>query len=464
MPIASTIGLTLLALLIAPLLIGVCLQVPRLVTLMLIAILVMCSSSTWGQLQVENTIYARGTGLFTFSLLNLVLFMAGMAVLLRRLANPYLPRMAPAPLAWYFIGFTSLLAIHALVGGWLGVDLKDTLGYAGIINVLNMLIFMYMVMSSFRSEREQHRLLSFVIALAALRGVFGLVRYLLFAGDSANPYKNFERMDIDIFFFDIADNFVASLAAFWAAWLLMANQFRIKRLHRAALFALLLLEIAAVALSYRRASLIGLALMFVFLLFRLPPARRSVFLLFAGAVLLASAAVFFQQRLQYASHGEGNLISTMVYDLTKSGPEENRLYELWAAAHSLAGNWLTGLGTWGSFTGDQEILSYHFGRFDFVHSGFGHIILKTGLIGLLLFAGTLAVCARHYARRCTRLTGYPRLLSDCGFAGLLFWLPTLFIGTPIIEFRSMLMLGLTLALPFLATAGPSTAVSLHANP
>ena len=36
-----------------------------------------------------------------------------------------------------------------------------------------------------------------------------------------------------------------------------------------------------------------------------------------------------------------------------------------------------------------------------------------------------------------------------GVAGLLFWLPTLLIGTPIIEFRSMLLIGLTLALIYL---------------
>jgi hypothetical protein len=34
-------------------------------------------------------------------------------------------------------------------------------------------------------------------------------------------------------------------------------------------------------------------------------------------------------------------------------------------------------------------------------------------------------------------------------AGLLFWLPTLLIGTPIIEFRSMLLIGMTLALVYL---------------
>jgi hypothetical protein len=48
------------------------------------------------------------------------------------------------------------------------------------------------------------------------------------------------------------------------------------------------------------------------------------------------------------------------------------------------------------------------------------------------------------------LTGNARLLADAGFGGFLFWVPTLLIGTPIIEFRTMLLIGLTLALPFVA--------------
>ncbi len=43
------------------------------VALGFVAILALFSSSTWGQLQEENTLYARGTGMFHFSLLNLLL-------------------------------------------------------------------------------------------------------------------------------------------------------------------------------------------------------------------------------------------------------------------------------------------------------------------------------------------------------------------------------------------------------
>ena len=67
------------------------------IALCFVALLTLFSSSTWGQLQEENTLYARGTGLFVFSLLNLLLWVAVAAMLMRAMAsqNRLLP---PSPL------------------------------------------------------------------------------------------------------------------------------------------------------------------------------------------------------------------------------------------------------------------------------------------------------------------------------------------------------------------------------
>src|SRR5689334_15908379 len=113
MPLYNTIGWTLVAMILTPLVIGISLKAPKLIALPMIAVLVVFSSSSWGQLQVENTIYSRGVGLFHFSLLNLILFMAGMGLLIRKLANPHYPNLAP-PLSGYFIGFALLIFAHLL--------------------------------------------------------------------------------------------------------------------------------------------------------------------------------------------------------------------------------------------------------------------------------------------------------------------------------------------------------------
>jgi hypothetical protein len=331
----------------------------------------------------------------------------------------------------------------------MGVDLNIILGYRGIINVFNMLIFMYLVIIAFKDEDDTRNLLFTIIALAAIRGIFGIVRFVWFGGDSANPYRNFDGLDIKILFFDISDNFVASLAAFCAAWLLTTPGLKLSLFKRALLVGFLVLEVAAVALSFRRSSLLGLGLMFALLLLRLPARKRFMFALFAAGLLAGVAAMFFQHRLQFLN--DGNILSALMFDISPDKRlQENRFYELYAAAQSLQSNWLFGLGSWGNFVGDDRRLGYHLGDYSFVHSGFGHIILKTGLVGLILFCCLLYAYVSYYLRHRKLLTGNARLLADAGFAGFLFWVPTLLIGTPIIEFRTMLLIGLTLALPFVA--------------
>jgi hypothetical protein len=320
---------------------------------------------------------------------------------------------------------------------------------------------------AFNSERDKRDLLLLILAIALGRALFGLVRYVWFDGDTANPYRNFESLDIKIFFFDIADNFVASLAAFCAAWLLTTPGVRMNLWKRLALYLFLALQVAAVALSFRRSSLAGMALMFVLLMVQLPGRRRFKFLLLSVAMVSVVAVMFFEGRGQFnvnVNGGGGNVLSSLIYDISPDkGVNENRFYELYAAAQSIGSNWLFGLGSWGTFSGDQELLSYHFGLMDFVHSGFGHLILKTGVVGLLLFIAMLAAYTTFYLRTRKALQGNSRLLADAGFAGFLFWIPTMLIGTPIIEFRTMLLFGLTLAMPFVAAGAQYVAVRFEHN-
>lgn len=436
-----------LALLIIPLVMAVSLKAPKLVVYGFLVVLFMFSYSTWGQLVVVDTIYSRGSGLFYFSLLNLALFVAGIAALVRKLANPQNPHLA-APLAPYFFTFTFLLLSHIALGLMSGIELNEILAYEGLLNIFNMFIFMYLIVMAFNTEKDKKNLLLTFLALAAIRSIFGLVRYVLFDGDSANPYRNFEGMDIKVFFFDIGDNFVAAITAFCAAWLLLNPTVKLSLPKRLLLYGFLVLQVAAIVLSYRRSSLLGLALVFGLMLFLIPTRKRLQLILLMAAMLPIAVVTFFEDRTQFA--GATDIFSALTYDITPKQGEPNRFYELYAAAESLKGNWLFGLGTWGRFTGDQELLAFHMGKFMFVHSGFGHIILKSGIVGLLIFCALLLSYVAFYLRTRKRLAGNSKLLSDMGFAGFVFWIPTLLVGTPVIEFRTMLLFGMCLALPFVA--------------
>ena len=445
----DTFWIFIAAVCILPLAFAVCVKFPLAVTLGFIAILFVFPASTWGQLEADNTIYARGTGIFYFSLLNILLWVAGAAALMRSVSHPDLSRPA-RPFTGFFLAYLFMLAAHLALGLMADKDSMVILGYNGFINVLNMLVFCILLIKAVMQEEDRRKLLILMLVLAAGRAVYGLVRYIWLGGDSANPYRNFENLDITIFYFDIADNFVAALTAFCIAWLLTMPGVRLSLYKRLALYAWLALEIAAVALSFRRSSLIGLALMFGVLLWRLPWQRQFQFIALGSVALVAAGLSFMRQRLQFNSNS-GNFLSSLLYDIGPArATEVSRFYELEAAANSLQDSWLFGLGSWGSFYGNEDILDYHFGKFDFVHSGFGHLLFKTGLVGLAVFIALLISCLLFYLRTRSRLSGNNALLADAGLAGFLFWLPTLLVGTPIIEFRSMLLIGLTLAMPFIA--------------
>ncbi len=437
------------ALALLPLALAICLHAPAAVALGFVTVLCLFSASTWGQLQEENTIYSRGTGLFYFSLLNLLLWVAVAAALARQSLHRFRLRAA-SPFPSFAFAFGFLLCAHLALGLADGVDALAVLSYNGILNVLNMALFAILLLHALHDERGRRRLLLLLLALAAVRAVFGLVRYVYFGGDDANPYRNFERLDITLVYFDIADNYIAALAAFCIAWLLLMPQVRMPLVRRLALLALLALELATVALSFRRSSLLGLMLMCVVLLWQLPWQRRLAFGALGALALLAASGALMRERLAANAAG-GGFLSSLLYDVGPDRATEiSRFYELEAAAQSLQGHWLFGLGSWGSFYGNEDVLDYHFGKFDFVHSGFGHLLLKSGVAGLALFVALLAACIAHYLRQRRALRGNSALLADAGMAGLLFWSPTLLIGTPVIEFRTMLLLGLTLALPYLA--------------
>ena len=453
---ATDVMLVLLACLLAlPVALAACLRYPSLATLTLIAVLCVFSSSTWGQLQEENTLYSRGTGMFYFSLLNLLLWVAAAAACLHRLyqassACRHPPAGSTSPFPTVLAGFAFLMLAHVALGLMAGKELLQILGYTGLINVINLLLFGWLVTQTLADTRSQQWLLRLLLALAAVRAIFGLARYQWFGGDSANPYRNFESLDIRLVYFDIGDNYIAALAAFILAWLLLMPQVRLSLPKRAALLLWLAMEVATVALSFRRSSLIGLTLMSLVLFWQLPW-RRRLWLAGAGSLgMIAASLTLLKARLQFSTTGSGGFLSSLLYDVGPARSTEiSRFYELEAAAKSLEGYWLFGLGSWGSFYGNEDILDYHFGKFDFVHSGFGHLVLKSGLAGLLIFIALLAAFIVHYLRHRRHWQGHPALLADAAIAGLLFWMPTLMIGTPIIEFRTMLLLGLTLALPYL---------------
>jgi O-antigen ligase len=185
------------------------------------------------------------------------------------------------------------------------------------------------------------------------------------------------------------------------------------------------------------------------------PMQRRIQLLVLGTPVVGAGLLYAAFRRLGQTKGAGNGLSSLFFDMQSKrfGSESERVMELKFALGDFISHPLTGIGTWGRYTGYQHI-SWQANPDGglFLHSGVLHIALKAGLPGLILLGGTIwAFCA--LARRALR-TVPPELLglATAGAAGLAFMLPDLLVGTPFPQVRTTQMLAICLALPYVAMA------------
>jgi hypothetical protein len=411
---------------------------------LLIAVLFFFSFSTWGMVSGVETIYSRGTGQLFFSFVNLYLW--GMALVI---AGP-VPRdlVVPCSSARFFWIFNVLFALNVVAGMISGVSFFSAMSQHGVLNVLNMAVMMFVLQRSFDNEQDLDDFSRLMVVSIFGRGIFGLVRFTFFGGDPANIYANFQGIAVKLTFFDINDSLLATIAAFYAGWRLSWKGGTMRLSSRVFYALVLVLESLVVFFSYRRTAIFGFVFAAALFIALQPKSRRLPYLLIGSAVSAVAIAILLG-RLQAWQRGGAGFLESLLPDVV---PEKGgsfltgRLLELRMAFGTIRDNWLLGAGTWSSFR--EGVLWYHFGVYDFVHSGIVHVWLKTGIVGLVLFLAGLASYVFFVQTRRSTIEPEKRGLYEAAFAGFLFSVPNLLFGTPIIEFRTMLLLGLILAIPY----------------
>lgn len=428
---------------------GVTMNRPKYVVFALLGILFFFSFSTWGQIRVERTIYSRGTGEFYFSLVNYYLWGVGLVTALagslRRSAA------VPCDAIRYFWLFNLFFAGHVVAGMATDVSFLAAMSDHGVLNILNLTVLMFVLLRTFDTQRDLDDLAKLIVISALVRGIFGLVRFAFFGGDPSNIYANEERIAIKLTFFDISDGLVATVAAFYAAWRLAWEGKTMKLSAKWFYRVLLMVEILVVVFSYRRTVIGGFALAALLFIILQPRSRRLRYLLSGSVVSAIALATIVSGRLQQVRGARGGIVETLLPDLfggTSKEVSSGRFGELFMAFDTIRDHWLLGAGTWAEFR--HSTISWHFGVYDFVHSGIVHIWLKTGLVGLALFLGGLLSYISFVHTRRKMIEPERRALFEASFAGFLFSIPNFLVGTPIIESRTMLLFGLILAIPYLA--------------
>lgn len=416
-------------------------------------VLIVFSGSTYGVVSDEevSTVFGRGTGRTFFGFVNLYLYWMGLTVLFESLWNK---RTTPdAGIRKYLLAYVLLFFGHIIVGLYSEVPFFWILSKAGVLHLINMVVFVYVMLRVFRSERHTHELVTFILVCIFATELWGLARYAFLGGDPANYYGNVQKIAIKLTFFDISYSILAAIAAFLAAWRLVDHEADTSIRAKLFYWMVVAASMLTILLSYRRTAWMGL--LFMGLLFVWLHRKRIKFLVIvpAALVILLVLGAIWLQRHEVA--GRATLVSALFPEMTVGGSlsfESKRLFELKLALETIFENVLLGVGTWGEYAASHDAsVAFHGGYFGFMHSGFLHIWLKTGLIGLLLFLAVLLTSARDSLRaQATIQSPRWRSLAATGMGGLLVFLPTLAFGTPIIEYRTMQILGLVLVLPYLA--------------
>lgn len=413
-------------------------------------------SGTYGQIDavVGADFYTRAAGTFYFSAINIMLFgLAMQAFFARRMRLPQ-----PAVVHNLRIPALVFLAVFAgniLVAQFLPrIHWSQVIGPAGLLHVFNFMLAFYALTSALRDPKDVDRLVQLVMFCAVTRGLWGLVRFVALGGDPSNFYANVQHLDVRLTFFDINDSLVALLALFIAGWRLLSGQCqglgsRISHL------AIVALELFIILFSYRRTAWGGLALALLLFAFSRPARQRwwlvATFVT-AGLPLLAYK---FTQRAGASLQG-ASWLERAFPDVVRNGSfsfTHGRFAELYAAWLSLKDSPLWGLGTWGRYDGSRfPELAWHRGDFGWMHSGMLHVMLKSGLIGVAAVLLAAVLYLQYIRRERAALDEPSRGLLLAGAAGMLFMLPNWLIGTPVIEFRTMQLMGLCAALPYLVVA------------
>ncbi|RTL36478.1 MAG: O-antigen ligase domain-containing protein [Burkholderiales bacterium] len=431
-------------------------QFPLLPAFAYLSVIFTFSSSRYGVVEgAASTIYSRGSGQLFFPVLIWLLLLGAIWMsmarygLIQRRDTRAAVSAPPTTIQRWFLLWFILMLCHVMVGLLLQQPLTEILDSNGFIQIPIVGLLITLMVAGAETRRAVHWLALFIELAAFFKALFGLGRWAAFGGDPANIYANVEKLAVKLTFFEIGDSLICLLGMAIAVSMLFIRRAENEPPWRRALhYAVLGLGLACVVLSFRRTAWLGLVMAFAWLLWQLNARQRFAAVALAAPVLFAAIGFVAARRLGTQTDKLGFM--GFFYDLwgSRYHTEGARVLELRLAADEFFASPIWGNGAWGRYAATRQIGWQDPVRpGNFLHSGLLHIAMKTGLIGLCLLAGTLL----SFVRRVRSLgggTADEQALVAGACMGLLFMLPDFLGGTPTVQFRTMQLLGVCLALPF----------------
>ena len=387
-------------------------------------------------------IYGAGTGMVVRPLISFYLLgLFVISLLMYRDQESIFQKCATAKI---LLLLSAYFTMYALLGIFTDVPLVKVLDGPSTIHLVDMTFFMLALLRFCSDEKELSRLSGFLIFCVSTRELYGLVRFLFSGGDYSNVYANVEKIKVKVTFQDFNDSLLGCLVGYYCAWDMAYNWANLKLRTKLLYLMVIPLTIFTMMFTFRRSIWIGLFVVGAWFVLRQPMRRRIQLGLVVGVLGAFTFTTLLSKRLGQYEHRRSSMF---FYDILGSDGEvtmkAGRFAELGRAKATILDNLLTGVGPWGTIANS---------KLEYMHGGVMQIWLKLGLVGFLLFSLAMLAYLLFYFKNSGELQPEQRGWYEAGFAGMLFMMPDFSIGTPIIEYRTMQLLGLCLALPYIVFA------------
>ena len=420
-----------------------------------VLVLALFNQNTGGLADASPPIYSRGQGTLFFPWFIWALWLLAVVALLRdKLLHTPTARCSLRP---WIVALVLLFLAHCGIGLALSIPARESLSGYGLIHVANMGVLALLMLRTVDSRKALDLFIGAALVVIAARDVFGIVRFLFFGGDPANPYDySSYAPGAKLTFFDINDSLLAGIAAAYCGFRLLHDYDSLRTAQKWFFAGVIALALATIMFSLRRTAWGGLALASALIVLLAPGRKRLAVGIPIAGVLAMGLAILLFKRLGVAWERAQVGWSALYYDMVGGshyGQASLRALELQLGWEAYLESPLFGQGPWGRFaaySGFGESWHGGEGAFGYVHSGVIHLLFKSGLVGFTLFCGLVGSFFLYVKRIYPSLAPRYRAVAVMGTAGMLFMMPDIFFGTPFIQIRTTLLIGLCLALPYVA--------------
>lgn len=415
-------------------------------------ILFLFTGSNVGVTEKTYLIYSRGTGVLPIPIINLALIIMFIFFFLRSMVQRSSSWMKSFPPAKPMLIISFYFICYFLWGVAIGIPYREILSQYGVINVINMAMIVFILFWVIDTKDSLSLYIKVFLICLMCSALYGTVRYLFLGGDSANAYESIMHLKLKLTFQDIGQSILFGICL--AYCILSFSQNKLQNFkQKAFLFSLALLSFVNIVFSYRRNAWIGMVLTMFWLIY-IVKARTKMKLIFSLSIIILFILGYVATNRftgqTYLTQYSQKL--TIAGDFTDRGGvtfQKGRFSEIARIFQTILMNHpIMGEGPWG-LQGSKAL----FEQFAyFPHSAIAHMLLKSGLLGLILFLWIFIGFALWWlrSRRIYLQSGDSNIICEAFFCGFLFTIPELLVGTPIIIFRHLQICGIIMSTIYIA--------------